>query len=283
MGLPIYKILVQDSDLLEIALVDEPAIEEDFLKFSKDDVIIHFNADKQIVSGLVMIPNKLIYRNDKLGERYVYYDEDTVSKSAQLFLKNGMKFNQMHSDTKLQLEVIESYLTKEQNEFNAPKGSWVITAKVSDIELWNRIKSEEFNGFSFQSLFVNELVQNFNKQEQMKELKEKLAAAINSILFNEETAPEVEAPEVVEEVEKVEEFKTDEFKSALSEQLEAFKVSLLADIDAKIGSVKDEMKKVNERVEEFSKQPLTESVVVETVANPSAVKSSNKATEYFKN
>jgi hypothetical protein len=280
MGLPIYKILVQDSELLEIALVDEPAIEEDFLKFNKEDIIIHFNSDKQIISGLVMLPNKLIYRNDKFGERYVYYDEETVAKSAQLFLKNGMKFNEYHTDSKLQLDVIESYLTKEQNEFNAPAGSWVITAKINDEKLWNRVKSGEFNGFSFQSLFVNELVQNFNKQEEMKELKEKLAAAINSILFNEETVPVT--TEVVEEVAKVENFESDEFKSLLSETLESFKTSLLAEIDMKIGSVREEMNKVNEKVEEFSKQPIVESVTVEKVANP-ADKSQNKATEYFKN
>jgi len=283
MGLPIYKIYVQDSELLEIALVDEAAIEEDFLKFSKEDDIVHFSADKQIVSGLVMIPNKLIYRNDKFGERYVYYDEETVTKSAQLFLKNGMKFNQSHSATKLQLDVLESYLTKEQNEFNAPKGSWVITAKVNDTELWSKIKSEEFNGFSFQSLFVNELVQNFNKQNEMNELKEKLMSAINSILFVVDPAtPMMEAPADVPVDSKPDTTNTDEFQKLFTDALEAFKVSLLAEVDAKLEAVKGDMGKVNDAVAKFAAQPISESVVTETVAS-TPEKPTSKAASYFQN
>ena len=108
--LPVWEITVQDNEFLEIALVDFPAIEENFLKFNKEEVVLLFDSDKMIVSGLVMIPDKHIYRNDSLGERYAFYTADTVAKSAQLFLKNGMKFNVSHTDEIVPLDVIESIL-----------------------------------------------------------------------------------------------------------------------------------------------------------------------------
>ena len=89
--LPIYKIVPLECDFLEIAVVDNPAIEEYFLMFNEEPIKMEFNADQQIIKGPVMIPNKLIYRNDKLGERFVTYDEEGIQLSATLFLKNGFK------------------------------------------------------------------------------------------------------------------------------------------------------------------------------------------------
>ena len=189
--LPIYKIFVEDAgDFLQIALVDQPAIEEDFLKFKDEPNKMKFESDKQIISGPVMIPDQLIYRNDAYGERYVYYDVETVAKAATLFLKNGMKFNEMHDEVYIKdIDVIESYITKSVNEFNVPEGSWIITAKIKDSVLWERIKSGEFNGFSFQSIFTNQLESSFAKTQDTnmkEETKMKIMEAVNKILFGED-------------------------------------------------------------------------------------------------
>lgn len=283
--LPVWEITVQDNEFLEIALVDFPAIEENFLKFNKEEVVLLFDSDKMIVSGLVMIPDKHIYRNDSLGERYVFYTADTVAKSAQLFLKNGMKFNVSHTDEIVPLDVIESYLTKASNEFNAPVGSWVITAKVNDAELWENIKAGQFNGFSFQALFTNELTKfSNNKNKEMSKLKERVLDAINSVVFPTEEVEEVieEVVEMAEEVVAMEE----DSKVVIDE----------AFIDAKIAAIKEEImlevanmligveegfskqfKEVDEKVEEFGKQPLAKSVQ-EEVDTP---KKSKGAAAYF--
>lgn len=287
--LPVWEITVQDNEFLEIALVDFPAIEENFLKFNKEEVVLLFDSDKMIVSGLVMIPDKHIYRNDSLGERYVFYTADTVAKSAQLFLKNGMKFNVSHTDEIVPLDVIESYLTKASNEFNAPVGSWVITAKVNDAKLWENIKAGQFNGFSFQALFTNELTKfSNNKNKEMGKLKERVLDAINSVVFPTEEVEEVieevveMAEEAVEEVkEPVEEPKEDE--PTIDEKLEALKEEILAEVDKKIEqmvlAIGEEVAKVDEKVEEFGKQPLAKSVK-EEVETPKPVKGS-KATAFF--
>ena len=189
--LPIYKLFVEDAgDYMQIALVDFPAIEEDFLKFKDEPSNIKFETEKQIISGPVMIPDQLIRRNDAYGERYVYYDAETVIKAATLFLKNGMKFNKMHDNKVIKsINVIESYITKSDNQFGVPEGSWVITARVEDDEIWKQIKAGEFNGFSFQSIFTNQLESSFAKTQETnmkEEFKMKIMDAVNKILFGED-------------------------------------------------------------------------------------------------
>ena len=53
--LPIYELKVSDDETLEIALVDEPAIEENFLYFNAEEIKMTFNDEQMIVSGLVFI------------------------------------------------------------------------------------------------------------------------------------------------------------------------------------------------------------------------------------
>lgn len=246
MKLPIYKIYLEESDELAIALVNDPAIDIDFLFFNKEEVLMEFDSDKRIVTGPVMIPNKLIYRNDSLGERYVYYDEDTVLEAAKQFLKGGMKFNEAHTDRIAQLDVLESYIQKEQMG-NIPAGSWMLTAKVVDDNLWEQIKSGGFAGFSIESLFSQHLVEQFNKQKQMN-LKEKLMEALDKVLFESEV-------EAVEETVTKTETKETDFAS--------LKAEILAEVDVKIAELKAEL---SAKVEEFSNQTTTESVLSESAA-----------------
>ena len=63
--LPIYDLTLADvgHGMFKISLVDKPAIEEDFVYFSKEEVIQYFADDeKREVVGPIMIPNKEIVR-----------------------------------------------------------------------------------------------------------------------------------------------------------------------------------------------------------------------------
>lgn len=126
-----------------------------------------------------------------------------------------------------------------------------------------------------------------NKKETMSNLKVRLMDAINSVVFPtenvafEETVvepaeveavePEV-APEVIEEI----------VEETIDEKLVALKEVILAEVDKRIEqmvlAIGKEVAKVDEKVEEFGKQPLDNKKVKEVVANP--VKS-NKASAFF--
>lgn len=305
--LPIYQIFIQDSDELQIALVENPAIEENFLFFNSERKM-KFDAYKRIVSGPVLVPNLKIYRNEPT-EHYVFYDEETIIKSAQLFFKNGMKFNLQHTTKELPIEIFESYLTKEDNEWlDLPKNTWIVSAKVKSDEVFNNILEGSLKGFSFQGLFsYSDELEYFNKNNpksmEKETLKEKLLNAINSILFNEEVKEEeVHTEEVTEEVETVEETveTTEEFESVESTDvaavveetvdvaentveatgletltmdevkglLETLKEEILMKVSEMITPVATQMEETKTKVEEFSKQPLTESVKVEETVIP---------------
>ena len=288
--MPIYELFVEDSEFIGLALVDSPAIEQDFMFFSEQPIKMHFNDEKMMVKGPALIPNQLIYRNDALGERYVYFSSETIVKFVELLMsKEKNKFNLGHTDKYLDAVLIESYFVGEENEFGVPKDSWVVGLKVRDKEAWESIKNGTFKGFSVQSMFSNELVKlmSNNKKETMSNLKVRLMDAINSVVFPtenvafEETVvepaqveavePEV-APEVVEEI----------VEETIDEKLVALKEEILAEVDKRIEqmvlAIGKEVAKVDEKVEEFGKQPLDNKKVKEVVANP--VKS-NKASAFF--
>lgn len=285
--LPIYKLTIADDYSLEIALVDDPAIEVDFLKFNAEELKMEFNEDKMILKGAVMIPNQLLYRNDKLGERFVTYDTLEVEKAAMLFLKNGIKFNQSHSEVDAKLDIIESYLATESNLLNVPTGSWIISAKVKDDALWQEIKNGTFNGFSMESLFSNELIGvqelQFNNNKEEMEFKEKLQTVIDAVFFASEK-PEVK-PEVVEEVvPEVTVEVTEEVPLAFNkEQVEELILSAVTSITEKFNSqievLSSQLKDSNTKLEEFSKQPLS-TPVQEAVEQP-IVTGDNPALRYF--
>lgn len=290
--LPIFRIEPIESELLEIAIVDEPAIESYFLKFSEQPLKMEFNADKQIIKGAVMIPNQLIYRNDSLGERFVTYDEAGIQKAVSLFFKNGLKMNESHTENHVPIDILESYFAVEGNELNVPAGSWVISAKVEDSILWNRIKENEFSGFSFQSLFSNELLGtqelNFKSENNMNELLDNLKTAVNALLFASETPVIDENAAPAETVPANEVPTVEELKSILDEAINSAKETIFAEVDAKIEAKIAEletklnggMTELTTKVEEFSKQPLS-TPVTEQVANNNANAGVSPATKFF--
>ena len=284
-NLPIYKITFTDEESIEVALVEDPAIEVDFLKFNSEAVKLEFNEDKKVIKGAVMIPNQLLYRNDRLGERFVTYDSFEIEKAATLFLKNGMKFNKSHSEIQASLEIFESYIAAENNDLNVPAGSWIISAKVKDDTLWKEIKDNLFNGFSVQAIFSNELIGTqelqFNKQKEEMNFKEKLQAVIDAVFFANEK-PEVK-PEVVEEVVPEVTVEVTEALAFNKEQVEELILSAVTSITEKFNSqieaLATQLKESNAKLEEFSRQPL--STPVQEVVEQTIVTGNNPALRFF--
>lgn len=282
--LPIYKITIADDYSLEIALVDDPAIEVNFLKFNAEELKMEFNEDKMILKGAVMIPNQLLYRNDKLGERFVTYDTLEVEKAAMLFLKNGMKFNRQHSEVGAKLDILESYLATENNLLNVPAGSWIISAKVKDNALWQEIKNGTFNGFSMQSLFSNELIGvqelQFNNNKEMN-FKEKLQTVIDAVFFaNEKTEVKQEVteeviPEVVVETETPLAFNKEQVEELILSAITAITEKFNSQLEA----LSSQLTESNAKLEEFAKQPL--STPVQEVVEKTIVTGDNPALRFF--
>ena len=166
----IYKVKIDDDEQLgmdAISLVEFPAVEVDFLAFSKDHNKIEltsFDEEKREITGVVCLADTPILRkNDEFGIHCILFDRDTIKKMMLRYFKNGLnnRVNIEHKGEMIEgLTMIESYI-KDSNRNVSPiefqdvtDGSWIATFKVENDEVWNQIKEDhKLRGFSLQGLF----------------------------------------------------------------------------------------------------------------------------------
>ena len=164
-----------DDGVFAISLVEQPAIESDFIALSKQKKIeVEFatqDKEKQILTGAVLIPNKQILRVDKeTGEDYyVYFSKETIKQASELFMMNNYQHNHtLHHESKLNnLTVVESWikdsaLDKSAKHFsNLPEGTWFVSVKVNDKAVWDEyVKSGQVKGFSIEGYFTDKMEMN---------------------------------------------------------------------------------------------------------------------------
>ena len=182
MEYPVYYLELEDGQmkygLQDIALVDDPAIKSMFVKFSNEEQLFKFavqNDEQRIITGAVMIPDKLIYREENNKPFYVVATKDTIFEAAQKWGKenrnNNIKLTHDAKDTTPDVFMFESFVTDE-NRVSSVKGfeslpldTWFITCKVLSEQVWNDIKSGIFNGFSLEALFKMQPAAVLNDQE----------------------------------------------------------------------------------------------------------------------
>ena len=158
MDFPIYELTIneKEQDAAEVsfvALVDAPAIKRDFLAFREPQKFEVVSEDRRIITGPLMVPEQLIYRNsEKFGEHYVKFSSDTIQQIAIKFHKKGFQrnVNLMH-DEGLQVEgvtMFESFITDSSRGINAPAafsdlpaGTWFGSFAVENEEVWQLIKA----------------------------------------------------------------------------------------------------------------------------------------------
>lgn len=195
----VYDITVDmldcETGLNAVSLVEFPAVEVDFLKFSKEEQkVLHFADDeKHIITGVALLADTPIYRVSPYGEEYyVKFSKETIKKLIEKYFKYGLgnSVNIEHNDSAFVdgMVMVESYLIdRERNicpvEFNdIPDGSWIVSYKVNNNDVWEKVKSGEVKGFSVQGLFdlIEEKFEDKHKKvKNMKSLKE----ALKSILL----------------------------------------------------------------------------------------------------
>ena len=161
-NLPLYEIKITDDDISGvefISLVDDPAIEENFILLNKQ-FMLAIDTDKKILLGPLLIPDKKIYRNDnKIGEYNIVFSKDTILKIQRKYNKknNNGKINLHHKeDAIVEGFLTENWIIEDENfdkskkyGFNLPLGSWMGSVYIENDEFWNDVvKTGEVKGFS---------------------------------------------------------------------------------------------------------------------------------------
>lgn len=165
-----------DSECFAISLVDEPAIESNWVSLKKEKPIqvCLEKDDKHLLIGAVLIPDKPIYRNQDHEEFFLQFSSETIEKLAHDYLMSDRiySFTQDHEDVADNVAIVESWIKMSDNDkskdygIDVPNGSWLIAAKVENEDIWSRIKSGELNGFSVEAL-VNLDEIKLNKDKEM--------------------------------------------------------------------------------------------------------------------
>lgn len=103
--------------------------------------------EKQIVYGCVYAPGVL----DTYGE---FMTANDIEEMAHRYMKSvdlTKTIDLRHDNVPTECYPVESFIAR-RGDPDYPEGSWVLGVKVPDRELWVRIKTGEFNGFSFQAM-----------------------------------------------------------------------------------------------------------------------------------
>ena len=217
-----------DSDVYCISLVQDPAIEVNYVALSKEKPlqILLEKEDKHIIVGCALVPDKPIYRRDGDEEFYIQFSKETIEKLAHNYLANDRvySFSTDHKDVADDVYIIETWLKTSENDkskdydLDVPIGSWMVMAKVENDAIWNRIKEGELQGFSIEAIVDLKEINNKIKNNMAKENKDtkleaieiddsfwtKLRGILSEALGKPEESKEVEETvgEIVDEMEK---------------------------------------------------------------------------------
>jgi hypothetical protein len=185
------------SGIEAISIVDEPAIEENFIALSKQHEIklAEVDKEKRILMGAALVPNKNIYRRNGEDEYYIFFSDETVRKASELFLMRGNqnKSTLEHQAELYGLSVVESWIIEDdvhdksrKYNMDLPVGTWMVSMKVNNDEVWNNyVKTGLVKGFSIEGYFTDKIamskIEEIHNEEEATEILLEIA---NSILDN---------------------------------------------------------------------------------------------------
>jgi len=193
----IVELVIDETDdqagIDAISVVSEPAIQETFIALNKQEVLLkEVDSEKRILMGAALVPNRQIYRrNDKTDqEYYIYFSEDTVRKASELFFKKSNHQNATleHSENVEGTTIVESWIVENSKQdksaiygMDMPVGTWMVSMKIDNDEIYEKAKKGEVKGFSIEGYFADkydlntETLEDLEERFTVEELKELLS------------------------------------------------------------------------------------------------------------
>lgn len=166
-GIPIYKATLdsEDTGMVVVSLVDAPAVDSEFLAFNKQELMKFSIQDEEqrMVLGVVMVPEKLIYRETADGlPFYIKYEADTIHKMAEKFFETR-DVNAVDTDHSFQLvdgvTLVQAFFINREKGID-PKGfedmpddTLMFQYHIKNDEIWEGVKNGTWKGFSLAGTF----------------------------------------------------------------------------------------------------------------------------------
>lgn len=187
MDIPIKKAVFDETDPNEglkfISLVDNPAIQVEWIKFSEDvEIKLAIQSDEEMkFITPVLIPNQLVLRTDPVTkEKFnLTFDADTIEKIAYDWQKKNLstKVDLNHSRKLIEgVTFVETFITNKSTVNSVkgfemlPEGTWFVVGKADSPEAWQPIKDGVVRGVSIDGFFGTEKAEMSISDEALKGL-----------------------------------------------------------------------------------------------------------------
>lgn len=292
--LPIYEALIssEDDGIITISLVDDPAVESDFVCFAKDAGKQSFalsDASEHLITGCLMKAETPIYRNENGFEFYIVFSKEVIQKMARKMLSDGTfkNIDTQHNGellpqgalTLTELYVKDSNKGIDPNFVDVPDGSLMITFKVNDESIWQEcVDGDYLNGFSLEGFFETKQV-DFSKNKpnktksfkmRIKELLRRMLAQFGEVSMDElvlyyEGDGELEVGTVVTDIDGNPVADGEYHNEEMTVKVMDGKVDAIEYIEKEEEPVAEEPVADEQTNEELAEEPVVEEPVVEDV------------------
>lgn len=197
MNIPVYNCLIDEntedqSGIYAISFVDVPANEIDFVTLAKQPKLERLNRDskKQILTGVVLRPDQLIYRNDPRGEYYIRFSAEEIEKIAQKMMRTGIALqntthqhqNPLEGNYLTELWIVENPQHDKSQALgftDLPKGTLMCSYKIADKHYWDtqvmtgNVRGFSLEGFFFQEISNNKTIKSITNQKQNEKMNQR--------------------------------------------------------------------------------------------------------------
>ena len=129
--------------------------------------MVFASEDQRVVIGPAMIPDMEILRRDEKTKEpyYVKFSKETIAKIAEKFmreLRNGDTNIEHDGANEAKSFVKETWIVETEDDkantkygLDVPVGTWMVSMRVQDSNVWKMIKAGELNGFSIEGNFMS--------------------------------------------------------------------------------------------------------------------------------
>ena len=175
-----------DKGVYAISVVESPAMESQFITLNKQTEVKLAEVDdvKFLLAGVVLVPDRDVYRNQDGKEFNIRFNKDTIEQVANNFILEGYQGNSSleHEEKLNGVSIVQSWVVKDPandtaNAYGLPKedikeGSWVVLYKCDNKDVYNKAINGEIKGFSIDGLFSLEEINLKTEVKMSDELKE---------------------------------------------------------------------------------------------------------------
>jgi hypothetical protein len=163
------------------------------------------DAEKRLVVGLALVPDKKIYRNNGGFEYNITFSKDTVRKAAEKYLKS-LKIHNATIEHEMEVDGVyltESWIVEDVQkdktalyDLDAPEGAWAVSMRIENDEVWEDVKAGKYLGFSIEGIFnenqgwdaedlsvmkkINQLLDELESSQELKSYSDYPEAARNN-------------------------------------------------------------------------------------------------------